>query len=202
MHAPDRHVPVTSPFVKSSRWLIPAVVLLGLLAGAAIVGRPTSIEGDVPLPLDAGSTTSTTTAPTTVAPTPTTAATTPTTGDSTPDTSAALVNTTTTTPPTTAPDPASVRVVVGNGSSRNGLATSTADELTAAGYVDVVATNAISKSADTYIVYRDGFQAAAAAVAELLEIPGERVLPYIDAEVTERDEQGDVIVVVGADRAG
>ncbi len=202
MHAPDLPVPVASPFVKSSRWLIPAVVLLGLLAGAAIVGRPTSIEGDVPLPLDAGSTTSTTTAPTTVAPTPTTPTTTPTTGDSTPDTSAALVNTTTTTPPTTAPDPATVRVVVGNGSSRNGLATSTADELTAAGYVDVVATNAISKSADTYIVYRDGFQAAAAAVAELLDIPGERVLPYIDAEVTERDEQGDVIVVVGADRAG
>jgi hypothetical protein len=199
MHASDRPVPVASPFVKSSRWLIPAVVLLGLLAGAAIVGRPTSIEGDVPLPLDAGSTTSTTTAPTTVAPVPST-----TTGDGAPDTSAALVNTTTTTPPTTttAPDPATVRVVVGNGSSRNGLATTTADELTAAGYVDVVATNAVSKSADTYIVYRDGFQAAAQAVAELLDIPGERVLPYIDAEVTERDEQGDVLVVVGADRAG
>lgn len=202
MHAPDLPVPVASPFVKSSRWLIPAVVLLGLLAGAAIVGRPTATS-DLRLPLDAGSTTSTTTAPTTLAPAPTpTTTTTPTTGDSTPDTSAALVNTTTTTPPTTAPDPATVRVVVGNGSSRNGLATSTADELTAAGYVDVVATNAISKSADTYIVYRDGFQAAAQAVAELLDIPGERVLPYIDAQVTERDEQGDVIVVVGADRAG
>ena len=186
--------------MKSSRWLIPAVIALGLLAGAAIVGRPTSIEGDVPLPLDAGNTTTTVT---TAAPTTTAAAPSTTSGDST-DTTAALVNTTTTSTTTTvpAPDPASVRVVVGNGSSRNGLATSTADELTAAGYVDVVATNAISKSADTYIVYRDGFQAAAAAVAELLEIPGERVLPYIDAEVTERDEQGDVIVVVGADRAG
>jgi hypothetical protein len=200
MHAPTRSAAVASPSVKSSRWLIPAVIALGLLAGAAIVGRPTSIEGDVPLPLDAGNTTTTVT---TAAPTTTAAAPSTTSGDST-DTTAALVNTTTTSTTTTvpAPDPASVRVVVGNGSARNGLATTTADELTAAGYVDVVATNAISKSADTYIVYRDGFQAAAAAVAELLEIPGERVLPYIDAEVTERDEQGDVIVVVGADRAG
>lgn len=199
MHVPRRHRPVASPFVKSSRWLIPAVVLLGLLAGAAIVGRPTSIEGDVPLPLDAGTTTSTTVAATTTtAPAPSTTAD----GDTT-VTTAALVNTTTTVEQTTTtvPDPATVRVVVGNGSSRNGLATVTADELVAAGYVDVVATNAISKSADSYIVYREGFQAAAQAVAELLEIPGERVLPYIDAEVTERDDQGDVIVVVGADRA-
>jgi hypothetical protein len=200
MHAPTRSAAVASPSVKSSRWLIPAVIALGLLAGAAIVGRPTSIEGDVPLPLDAGNTTTTVT---TAAPTTTAAAPSTTSGDST-DTTAALVNTTTTSTTTTvpAPDPATVRVVVGNGSARNGLATTTAEELIAVGYVDVVATNAIGDSADSYIVYRDGFQAAALAVAEALGIPAERVLPYIDAEVTERDEQGDVIVVVGADRAG
>lgn len=202
MHAPTRSAAVASPSVKSSRWLIPAVIALGLLAGAAIVGRPTSIEGDVPLPLDAGNTTTTVT-PTTAAPTTTAAAPSTTSGDST-DTTAALVNTTTTSTTTTvpAPDPATVRVVVGNGSARNGLATTTAEELIAVGYVDVVATNAIGDSPDSYIVYRDGFQAAALAVAEALDIPAERVLPYIDAEVTERDDQGDVIVVVGADRAG
>lgn len=186
---------VASASVKSSRWIIPAVIALGLLAGAAIVGRP-GATSDLRLPLDAGTTTSTTVAPTTTTtPPPTT--------DNAPDTSAGLVNTTTTssTTTTTLPDPATVRVVVGNASTRNGLATDAAAELTEAGYVDVIATNAVNDSADSYIVFRDGFQGAATAVAELLGIPTERVLPYIDADVTERDADGDVLVVVGADRA-
>jgi len=182
--------------VKSSRWLIPAVVVLGLLAGAAIVGRPATIEGDVPLPLDAGSTTSTTVAPTTTAPPPAN------TDDATTITTTALLSTTTVTETTTTTiDPATVRVVVGNASARNGLATVTADELSAVGYVDVVATNAIDDSADSFIVYREGFQPAALAIATLLGSPVEQVLPYIDTAVTERDDQGDVMVVVGADRA-
>jgi hypothetical protein len=180
--------------VKSSRWIIPAVVVLGLLAGAAIVGRPAKTS-DLRLPLDAGSTTSTTVVPTTTAAPATTAA-------GAPVTSSALLSTTTLPETTTTTiDPASVRVVVGNASARNGLATVTADELGEAGYVDVVATNAVSDSADSFIVYRDGFEAAALAVAELLDIPAEQVLPFTDTAVTERDDEGDVLVVVGADRA-
>ena len=118
-----------------------------------------------------------------------------------PDTSSAQLSTTTV-PETTSTvfEPATVRVMVVNGSIGGSLATAAADVLMAAGYLDVFASDVTFKSDKSFVAYRDGFRWAALAVAALLSIPGEQVLPMVEANVAEITDSGDVLVVASAER--
>lgn len=171
--------------MKPLRWISPAVIALGLLAGVAIVGN-SSGTSELRLPLDAGSTSSSL-ADSSVPPTG-------------PDTSSAQPSTTTVPESTTTVvEPAMVSVMVVNGSTGNSVATVAADVLSSAGYLDVVVSDVTFQSNESFVAYRDGFRRAALAVAALLSIPGEQVLPMVEANVDGINDPGDVLVVAGAD---
>jgi hypothetical protein len=165
-------------------WLLPlTVVLLGLLAGIAIAGRPTTVANTV-MPAQPAATTSV--APTAGVTTSTLAAATTSTGPTT----------------TAAPDidRESLRVVTANGTSTLGLAGRTADQLLELGYTQVVATDTLNEAAVTTIYYRPGFAAAAAQLATDLGLA-----PTATAALTEpaskADDDGDLIAVLGDDLA-
>ena len=171
--------------MKRSWVTLAATVLIGLLAGVALAGRPGSADQTViPATTEATSTTeavvatTTTAATTTEAPTTTEPATT-----------------------TTALDPAAVRVLAVNGTRQGGIATRTADRLKAAGFAQSAPTDSIDPVEVTAVYYREGFQAAASLVAISLGLDPAGVVPY-GQPISAIDDAGDIVVAIGSDFQG
>jgi hypothetical protein len=205
-------------------WLFAlAVVVIGALAGVAIAGRPESVDPfvldpNVTVPIDSGatseaaSTTATSPATTaTIASTTTSAAATTTAAipaTTTPTTEAP----TTTEPPTTTetattttiagPLPRDqVRLVLANGDGRFRLASITAERISPLGYI-IDLGDALETVKATIIYYRPGFDDEAGVVANDISVPGAIIaaLPTNSApSITNSDDSGDVIVVLGPD---
>lgn len=168
--------------MKRSWVTLAATVLVGLLAGLALAGRPSKADQTViPASTATAETTAPVDVPTTTAPTSTTAPTT------------TRLETT-----TTQIDIASVRVLAVNGTRTSGVATRTADRLKAAGFAQSTPTDSIDPVEVTAVYYRDGFEQAAAEVATALGLDPAGVVPY-GQPVSEADDSGDVIVAIGTD---
>ena len=174
--------------MKRSWLTLAATVLVGLLAGVALAGRPNGADQTV---IPASTPATSTTEPAAVASTTTAAASTTTAG---PDTTPA--------PSTTgAPDPAAVQVLAVNGTRREGIATRTADRLKAAGFTQSAPTDSLDPIEVTAVYYRDGFLPAATSVALALGLDPAGVVPYGQA-ISADDDGGDVIVAIGNDFEG
>lgn len=205
------------------RLLIVPTVLLALLAGAAIAGRPTAVDHDIRFADIPPTTTSTTTLPPA-----TTTSTTSTT--SVPDTTDVAVVTAVdaatgapetaaeggeaTVAPSETPVPASasaspttlpriqpmaaVSVVVANAASRGGLANATASGLETLGYEGVIRTDGTSATDDTAIYHRAGFEREAARLARQLGFEGD-VLPIPTDRTFVGDDDLDLLVWLGRD---
>ena len=109
--------------------------------------------------------------------------------------------TTTTTVPGPLP-PNEVRLVLANGDGRFKLASTTANRVRPLGYI-IDLGDAVKLVDATIIYYRPGFADEAAVVAKDLGVPDALVtaLPASAAQqpITDSDNNGDVIVVLGPD---
>jgi LytR cell envelope-related transcriptional attenuator len=205
----------------SKSWPIAlAVIVVGGLAGVAIAGRPDDsdpfvLDSSVAQVTDAApasaadstpEATTTTTAPvpaittttepttTTTAPVADTAA--PSTTEATPTT---VQETTTTIGGPLPPD--QFRLVIANGDGRFRLAGITADRLAPLGY-DIDLGDTLQRVDATIIYYRPGFEDEAAVVAKDLKVPGAILAAFPDnatQPITNSDDSGDVIIVLGPD---
>ena len=175
--------------MKRSWLALLTITVLGLLAGVAIAGRPTTVDSTV-IP---AATTTTGAVPTTVAATTTTVS--ATTTSTRPATTVAAASSTTSTP---AVDRTSFRVVAANGTNTSGLAGRTADRLLTLGYTQVTPSDTLDAAAVTTIYYQPGFAAAAALVAADLQL-APTATAELTAPVSQADGDGDVIAVLGDD---
>lgn len=194
-----------------------AVIVVGGLAGIAIAGRPTAsdpfvldpsitVVSDTTPSTEPASTTSTTVkavTTTTVVPTATDGPTTSvadTTGPTTtvgPTTTAAPTSTT-----IAGPLPRNkVRLVIANGDGRFKLASTTGDRLAPLGYIIDLA-DALKVVDATVIYYRPGFDDEAEILAKDVGVPNAIVIAFpasASEPITDSDDRGDVIVVLGPD---
>ncbi|HEY0521497.1 MAG TPA: LytR C-terminal domain-containing protein, partial [Ilumatobacteraceae bacterium] len=120
-------------------------------------------------------------------------------------TTSALVSSTTAGPTTTSvggPLPRDqVRLVLANGDGRFRLATITADRIAPLGYITALG-NSLRPVRATVIYYRLGFDDEAAIAAVDISVPAAIIAPFpTDAPqpITNSDDRGDVIVVLGPD---
>ena len=201
-------------------WLpLVLVVVVGALVGLAIAGRPapsdsfsvdpaavaalTSTTVEASTTSDAATTTTTESLPSTtadVSPSSTAAPSTSSSTSSTSSTSTSLDQATTTTTP--AIDRRTLRVVIANADGRTGLAQANADRLSALGYETIDLGDSPQNLASSVIYYRTGFLDEAAVVAADLAIPDIAILEYpsdLAEPLTNSDDAGDVIVLLGAD---
>jgi hypothetical protein len=97
--------------------------------------------------------------------------------------------------------PDQVRLVIANGDGRFRLASVTADRIAPFGYI-IDRGDAVSTVPATIIYYRPGFDDEAAVVANAIGVPGAVItaLPASGSQpITNSDDRGDVIVVLGPD---
>ena len=192
-------------------WLLAfAVVVVGGLAGVAIAGRPapadrfvldpnitvvttfttTSTAGSTPSTTRESSTTVATTIPTTTA------------AESTTTSIGATTTEAATTTTIAGPLPRNqVRLVLANGDGRFKLASITADRIRPLGYLIDLGDSLQTVNA-TIIYYRLGFDDEADVVATDIRVPGAIIaaFPANSAQaITNSDDRGDVIVVLGPD---
>ena len=167
--------------MKRSWVVLITAILLGLFAGIAIAGGPTTVVRTV-IPAQPVATTS-------IAPNAAT-------------TTSTLSAATTTTGPTTTAAPEvnrdTFRVVAANGTSTLGLAGRTTDQLLLLGYTQVTATDARGSATVTTIYYRPGFATAAAQLAVDLGLAPTAAAELTDP-VSNADADGDLIAVLGDD---
>jgi hypothetical protein len=203
----------------SAPWpLALAVVVAGGLAGVAIAGRPVPSDRFVldPSITVAESTTSTSVvAATTSTSAPVTletigATTTPPASTSVAPTIApsnaapATTEASATTPIPTDPGPLprnQVKLVIANGDGRFRLATITADRIRSLGYIIDVG-DAVRPVDATVIYYRPGFDDEAAYAAIDIGLPDAIILAFptnASQPITNSDDRGDLIIVLGPD---
>lgn len=189
------------------RWPVAASLApVGLLVGALIVGPPSSVPNDVRL-VEAPSTEpvdDTDEQVDSAGPVPSSevAATTTTIVSETTTTAVSAVTTTTTTvADLDAAARAEVFVVVANATAVSGVAGENATILNDAGFTNTQTTDA-APLPETVVYTKPGSEVAAGLVADALVLPREIVQPYPGATLTAFDDDADVIVLVGADRAG
>jgi hypothetical protein len=197
-----------------------AVIVVGAFAGLAIAGRPVPsdtfvLDPSITVPLEttstsviasttsaaepATSTTSTTT--TTTAPASTSTSVAPTTAAAT-----TTVAPTTTDVPTTTTIPGplprnKVRLVLANGDGRFKLASVTADRIRSLGYIIDLA-DTLNRVGATVIYYRPGFDDEAEIAANDIGVPDAIIVAFpknSSQPITNSDDSGDVIVVLGPD---
>ena len=199
-------------------WLFAlAVVVVGALAGVAIAGRPEPVDPfvldpNVTVPIETSATSeaasTTTTSPATTATissttTPAAATTTaPIPATTTSTTEAPTTTETATTTTIAGPLPRDqVRLVLANGDGRFRLASITAERISPLGYI-IKLGDALQTVDATIIYYRPGFDDEAEVVANDIKVPGAIIaaLPTNSApSITNSDDSGDVIVVLGPD---
>jgi hypothetical protein len=109
----------------------------------------------------------------------------------------------TTTVPTTDRPPQSVKVVAANGSDVSGLAGKTAEFLAQAGYTTTVATDSESQVSSSVVFFAPGFEASAAAIAELLGLPDTQIQALPPGAKLASDQPADagVVIQIGAELA-
>lgn len=192
------------------RWPVAASLApVGLLVGALIVGPPSSVPNDVRLveapstePVDDTDDTDEQVDSAGPVPSSEVAATTTTIVSETTTTAVSAVTTTTTTvADLDAAARAEVFVVVANATAVSGVAGENASILNAAGFTNTQTTDA-APLPETVVYTKPGSEVAAGLVADALVLPREIVQPYPGATLTAFDDDADVIVLVGADRAG
>lgn len=122
------------------------------------------------------------------------------------DTGTAAPGDTTVTTPPTLRDPSEVTVLVANGSGEPGVAGVLQERLTALNYV-ADAANAQASSA-SQILYREGLDADAAALAEAIGAPATTLrllaageVPPVAADAVDRANTSDVVIIMGSDAA-
>lgn len=182
-----------------------AVLIVGLAAGAAIAGRPTTPAHDIRISAVQPTVSEASTTP---APVSTTAAfpsvTSTTAASAAPSTSVAattapattIAATTTTTP---VPDRSTVRLVVANAGKGSGIATAEAARLVALGY-STPATGDARRQLDQSTVYaRAGQEAEARQLLADVGLPADRLQPFPSQSVTTVDAKADVILALGLD---
>ena len=204
-------------------WLFAlAVVVVGALAGVAIAGRPESVDPfvldpNVTVPIVTGTTSeaasTTTTSPATTATIASTTSAAATTTAAIPASTTPTTEAPTTTEPPTTTETATtttiagplprdqVRLVLANGDGRFRLASITADRISPLGYI-IDLGDALQTVKATIIYYRPGFDDEAVVVANDISVPGAIIaaLPTNSApSITNSDDSGDVIVVLGPD---
>jgi LytR cell envelope-related transcriptional attenuator len=192
------------------------VIVVGGLAGVAIAGRPVPndpfvLDPSITVPI--ADSTPTTLAPTTTTsePAATTTSTIETTTTVAPTTTIAAASTTTVTPASTAasttttvagPVPRNqVRLVLANGDGRFRLASTTADRIDPLGYITDLG-DTVQTVGATIVYYRPGFDDEAEIVAKDIGVPNAVIaaLPSNASQaVTDSDDRGDVIVLLGPD---
>jgi hypothetical protein len=94
-----------------------------------------------------------------------------------------------------------VRLVIANGDGRFRLASITAERISPLGYI-IDLGDALKTVDATIIYYRPGFDDEAEVVANDISVPGAilNALPTSSAQsITNSDDNGDVIVVLGPD---
>jgi hypothetical protein len=200
------------------RWPVAASLApVGLLVGALIVGPPTSVPNDVrlveqtPVSTPADGTDEGATGGDGVeqvdsaGPVPSSEPTTTVAAE--PETTVAEPETTVAEPTTSAATEldaaarAAVLVVVANATAVSGVAGTNATILNDAGFTNTQTTDAAPLP--TTVVYtKPGSEVAAGLVADALILPREVVQPYPGTTFTTFDDDADVLVLVGADRAG
>lgn len=192
-----------------------AVIVVGGLTGVAIAGRPEPadpflLDPNITVAIIPSSTSEADTSVTTARAATTTIVTT--TPSAVATTSTVLTATSTTEAPTTVaaastttgagPLPRDqVRLVLANGDGRFRLASITADRIRPLGYI-IDLGDPLRTVALTIIYYRPGFEDEADIVASDISVPGAIIaeLPTSSAQViTNSDDRGDVIVVLGSD---
>ena len=191
-----------------------AVIVVGGLAGLAIAGRPvpadqfvldpanTAVDATDPAPV-ATSTTTTEAEPAATTTSVASSTTQPPVSDTAAPTTAAAPTTTAAATTTTIAGPLprdEVRLVIGNGDGRFRLASTTADRLRPLGY-DIDLGDALAPVDATIIYYRPGFEDEAEIVAEDVDVPDAIIaaFPTNGAQITNSDDAGDVILVLGPD---
>jgi hypothetical protein len=195
-----------------------AVIVVGGLAGLAIAGRPVPADSFV---LDPGVTVPPSPSSTSVV-VPTTsiaepATTTPVTAITTTVATASTTVAATTAAPTTTDAPATtdaptttlsgplarnkVRLVIANGDGRFKLASSTADRIRSLGYV-IDLGDTLNRVGATVIYYRPDFQDEAEVAAGDIGVPDAIITAFptkLSQPITDSDDRGDVIIVLGPD---
>jgi hypothetical protein len=194
------------------------VIIVGALAGVAIAGRPVPadtfvLDPSVTVPLDVTPSTEdiSTTVPSTKPATTTTTTRVIATDQSTTSAQKSTSPTASTGSTTTEPSGTTttiagllprdqVRLVLANGDGRFRLSSITADRLTPLGYI-ITLGDALKPVGATVIYYRPGFEDEAAVVAKDLPVPKAVIAPFPDPSqpVTNSDDAGDVIAVLGPD---
>lgn len=97
------------------------------------------------------------------------------------------------------PEPASVTVVVANGSGVSGLAGATTESLATDGFVTLPATDALTSAASTRVYFTPDNEGAAIAVAQALDLPPGVVAPLPASPPVSDVGAAQVVVVLGSD---
>ena len=191
------------------------VIAVGGVAGLAIAGRPVAVDPFVLGPGTTGaiSTSSTSaSASTTLTSAPGTTTTLEATTTVPASTSVAATTAPTTAAPTTTAAPNTttilgplprnqVRLVIANGDGRFRLASITADRIRSLGYL-IALGDALNTVDATVIYYRPDFDDEAAFAAIDIGVPDAIILPFpfnTSQPITDTDDSGDVIIVLGPD---
>ena len=184
-----------------------AVIVVGGLAGVAIAGRPVPSD---PFVLDPTVTISDSIATSVAASTPpatdpvartTIVATTAAPASTAPSATAPTTVAPTTTTISAALPRNEVRLVIANGDGRFRLASTTADRIRSLGYV-IDLGDSLRPVDATIIYYRPGFDDEAAYAAVDVGVPDAIIIAFPADQsqpITDSDERGDVIVVLGPD---
>ena len=194
-----------------------AVIVVGAFAGLAIAGRPVPsdtfvLDPSITVPPETTSTSviaSTTSigepaTSTTIAATTTTTTTAVSTSTSVAPTTTAAPTTTDAPTTTTIPGPLprnKVRLVLANGDGRFKLASVTADRIRSLGYI-IDLGDTVNLVDATVIYYRPGFDDEAQIAANDIGVPDAIIVAFpknSSQPITNADDGGDVIVVLGPD---
>lgn len=179
--------------------MLTMVALIGLIAGALIAGRPSTIPRDLraaDIPPTVATTATTTTLP------PTTTTRPPTTTTDAPEAIATVTTRAPATTTTTVPvDRANVYVMVSNASLTYGLATRVASFLPEHGYQYVYRADALREHGETAVFYRGDLEAEALDLADELDIDPDRVAPHPDEQIINGTANYEVLLLLGVDWA-
>lgn len=175
-----------------------AVAVVGVLAGAAIGGKPVAQDPFVLSPGQVPTTTiisASTTAPS--------FATTTTVGERMTTTTTIVSDTSSATDTTGVTDTtgATTRIVIADATGTSTALVTAQATLTTAGYTQIASSVVAVGEASTTVYYRPGFAAQADAVAQLLGADQATLVPLVDQVVSTVDAQGDVVVLLGSDVA-
>lgn len=171
-----------------------SVAVVGVLAGAAIGGKPVAQDPFVLSPEQIPATTVVASAPTVSGSTGSSVATSNV-STATPETPSVATTIATSTDTV----PATVRVLLADATGTPNALSTAKTKLDASGYTRISTTSMSSAEASSTIYYRAGFVVDAAAASALLGVAQAPLVLLTDQVVTPIDAEGDVVVLLGSD---